>query len=758
LPALLFLALQLLPQGGSATLAQTAVPGRDKIGPDVLETLRSEGQASVVLALVEPRALKSQPINLEGLRRQVPALQAAVLSSLDPADFRASYQYEAVPALAGVVLNEEGLHQLATHPNVAKIDLDAVGQPTLRFSVPLIGADTHHLAGNTGRGAVVAVLDTGIDTDHADLSSGLIHQECFLDRDGSINGMGLCPNGSDRQSGPGAAEDDDGHGTHVSGIVASRGNRSSVGVAPGASIVAVKVISGIDGQFYFSDVLAGLDWILNYRQDVQVINMSLGTFAQFRGDCDDTTSWNRAGAAAVDALRSRGVITIAAAGNEGSATEMSSPACLRNVVSVGATDNSDTVAYFSNSNASTDIMAPGVGIVSSGMGNTTESLSGTSMASPHAAGCAALFISAGEAGTPDQIETRLETSPVQVRNSKNGLTYPRIDCSWRPQATVAIEGPTTGSPGQTYAFTARVSGVPAETVTYTWEATGQTTVTQTDGLSNTATFAWSSPGTKQITVTARGATFEVTTNHSIVLGTRANRIYLPLVVAQQLPVGSDASVLQGHPALNLGASGDMWVGYDHCEAQGQAARSLVQFNLPSAGAGPPVTRAILWLYLVNSCDIGERSHQVTAHRATSSWYEGSATWFNQPGFAEAYGSAVIPSRHWGWYTLDVTGLVQAWLNGSYPNRGLVLRSDESPGDDSARLGFITRESSRAGEHPYLQIVRMGQTTSEFVPARQDEAPAPASCGPPLKDSLGVSSGKAGRAEAGFVERSACGPD
>jgi C1A family cysteine protease len=234
--------------------------------------------------------------------------------------------------------------------------------------------------------------------------------------------------------------------------------------------------------------------------------------------------------------------------------------------------------------------------------------------------------------------------------------------------------------------------------------------------------------------------------------------YLPLIMSQQLPVGSDATVLQGYPTLNLGATVDMWAGYDQCDARGQTARSLVRFNLSTAGAGPPVTKAILWLYLVNSCDFENRPHQVTAHRATSSWSEGAAAWFNQPASAEAYGSAVIPSRQWGWYTLDVTGLVQAWTNSTYPNHGLVLRSNESAGDDSARLGFATKEWPELDKRPYLQIVRMGQTTSEFVPVRQPKALAPVSCGPTLQDSLDSFSSTVGGAEAGFVEQSLCRPD
>jgi subtilisin family serine protease len=105
-------------------------------------------------------------------------------------------------------------------------------------------APTRCTRGIAGNGIVVAVLDSGVDTDHSDFAGAIIHQECFLDNGGSIDGHGRCPNGSDRQSGADAAEDDAGHGTHVTGIIMSHGVRSSVGVAPGAKIVAIKVTAG----------------------------------------------------------------------------------------------------------------------------------------------------------------------------------------------------------------------------------------------------------------------------------------------------------------------------------------------------------------------------------------------------------------------------------------------------------------------------------------------------------------------------------
>lgn len=403
---------------------------QEKVGHGVVEALQREGGANVVIALLEPPSMRAPQIDLPKLRTEIESLQGQVLSTLYVSDYRARHKYRAVPALAGWV-SRTGLAELIANPNVVKIDLDVGGTGGLANSVPLIRADDWHALGITGRGVVVAVLDTGLDTDHVDLADDLVHEECFLDFDGALNGVGRCPNGSDRQSGAGAAESGLNHGVITTGIITSQGAVSSVGVAPDAKIVAIKVLDNTppSGTFqFFSEIVAALDFIINNRTDVKIINMSLGTAALFAGNCDNATAFNMAGAAAINTLRANGVIAFASSGNNGSGTQMTSPACISNVVSVGATDSADNVAAFTNSNASLDLMAPGVNITSTGLANGIATGSGTSFASPHAAGCAALFIDAGIAVTPAQIEPRLKASPVRVTDPTNGLTFSRLDC------------------------------------------------------------------------------------------------------------------------------------------------------------------------------------------------------------------------------------------------------------------------------------------------------------------------------------------
>ena len=433
----------------------TITAAEDRIGPGVLEAIRGNGDARIVVALEVPELATSAvaetppdgklriPPGLARLRSDVTSAQRSAIGRARRDELVVMRQYSAVPAFAANVRSEDAVLALASDPQVRRIDLDVGGTGSLATSVPLIGATERHQVGNRGQGVVVAILDSGVDTDHPDLADAIVHQACFGDANGSIDGVGFCPGGSDRRVGPGAAEDDAGHGTHVAGIIASNGVVSAPGVAPAASIVAIKVTNNCNfsGCFFsFGEIVAALDYIITNNATLQVraINMSIGTSALFLGECDNAAAFTMAGSAAVNILRNMGVISFASAGNNGSGVAMTAPACLRNVVSVGATDKNDVVAAFSNSNATTDIFAPGVSIVSDSRFGGTLTASGTSMASPHAAGCAALLIDSGEALTPDAIETRLETSPVRVTDPTNGLSFPRIDCSY--SALAALRG------------------------------------------------------------------------------------------------------------------------------------------------------------------------------------------------------------------------------------------------------------------------------------------------------------------------------
>jgi subtilisin family serine protease len=424
----------------SATTAAAEPPDHARVGESVHQKLAQVNRVRVMIFLSAPTP---QPGNHQQQMRDVSNVQSAVLNALNPNHLVLKRRFQAIPALAGEI-TAEGLRRLLTLPGVLRIDEDAGGQAQLSQAVPLTNVDDVQSLGFTGQGITVAILDSGIDTDHADLGGDLVAEACFC----SGSGSACCPNGSATQFGAGAAEDDNGHGSNVAGIVTSSGVVAPVGTAPDADVVAIKVLDHNGVFCCSSDIVAGLDWIITNRPDVDIVNMSLGTFALYSGECDvgnPVPSSIRSFGTAIDTLRDLGVLTFVSSGNNASGTQMAAPACVANAISVGAvfdanlgsvgifscvdaTTAADQVTCFSNSNSTTDLFAPGAAITSDDLFNGTSTYYGTSQASPHAAGCAADILEADPGLTPDEIEAALKLTGVSVTDAKNGLTFPRIDC------------------------------------------------------------------------------------------------------------------------------------------------------------------------------------------------------------------------------------------------------------------------------------------------------------------------------------------
>jgi aqualysin 1 len=264
----------------------------------------------------------------------------------------------------------------------------------LPWGIDRIDADASPtaLAGN-GSGAVTNVnayvIDTGIDASHPDLN--VVR---------SVNYAG------------GRNTDCNGHGTHVAGTIAARDNGIDVvGVVPGAPLTAVKVL-GCSGSGSTSGVIAGIDWVTANAVKPAVANMSLGGGASQALD---------------DAVRnsaaSRVVYSIAA-GNDGVDACTQSPAragASDGIVTTAATDSSNSEASWSNYGSCVDLWAPGVSILSTRKGGGTTTMSGTSMASPHVGGSAALYLSGHTDATPASVESALEAAArVQSTKSKDG--------------------------------------------------------------------------------------------------------------------------------------------------------------------------------------------------------------------------------------------------------------------------------------------------------------------------------------------------
>ena len=171
--------------------------------------------------------------------------------------------------------------------------------------------------------------------------------------------------------------------------------------------------------------------------------------------------------------------------------------------------------------------------------------------------------------------------------------------------------------------------------------------------------------------------------------------------AEEAPIGTlaqqtfyavaDATVLQGYPTENCGSTTDMWAGFDESlEPAGKIVRSLVKFNL-SLPPNQIINKATLRVYLVRSWDHPNAGRTIMTYRTTGNWSESGVTWNNQPSYGNAYGSGSIVHEVWGWYEFDVTSLVSAWYNGTYPNYGIILRGPEVSELDAGWRGFSTRE-------------------------------------------------------------------
>lgn len=405
-----------------------------RLGVGVQEALAAAPRARVVVAFREPRATA---LHLALRAAEIHDLRTAILGDLRPGDFEATHRWDLVPGMAGWI-TARGLEQLLADPDVTHVDLDIPAAAHMAEVVPLVHADEVQAMGVTGRGVTVAVLDTGIDTDHPDFSGRIVDQACFC-----VSGGGnCCPGGAAEARGPGSAEDDNGHGTNVSGIIAGGGSVAPRGLAPDATLVAIKVLDR-SGSGAASSIVSGLDYILKSRPEVKVVNLSLGLSNLFPGTCDNAAAFTTSFASVINALRARGTITFASSGNSGNSTQIAVPGCITAAVAVGAvydgeagsitlgctdsTTAADRVACFSNASPAVDLLAPGAPSTASGVNGGAITFVGTSQACPAAAGAGALLMSANPGASPDRVEQALKNTGVSVQDTRNGLTFRRID-------------------------------------------------------------------------------------------------------------------------------------------------------------------------------------------------------------------------------------------------------------------------------------------------------------------------------------------
>jgi len=415
-----------------------------------------DGEAAVIVALRTPAG-------------SMVRARASLLAEMAVDGLVAEHLYATLPGFSGRA-TLAALQRLAAHGEVERVDLDPLGTVAEDHSIAHIRADRVQARDVTGYGVTVAVIDTGVDATHPDIADALVAEACFC-RGGTASGVSrraCCPDGSPQAAGPGSAASADPHGPHVAGIAVSRGVVAPRGVAPSARLVAVRVLDDKNRGF-LSDWIAALDWIASERPDVRVVNMSLVSKAVFGGDCGRCSGGtgcaaNRLFAAAIEQLWQRGTLVFAASGNDGRSTAMSAPACVSRAVAVGAVDAGDSLASFSNRSAGLDLLAPGVGIISDGLGGGVAELSGTSMASPHAAGVAALLISARPGLNAADVIALLAESGVPIADARGADVAPRIDAFAALRGALRAPELVRGGGGRSTDCLLELSIIPPESV------------------------------------------------------------------------------------------------------------------------------------------------------------------------------------------------------------------------------------------------------------------------------------------------------
>lgn len=309
---------------------------------------------------------------------------------------------------AAMTMTAAQVERLSQEEEVEEIWPDLPVQAWLNSSVPKISAPQVWQTGLKGSGIKIAVLDTGIDESHPDFAGRIMATRSFVNE---------------------SARDDNGHGTHVAGIVAGSGAKSGgryQGVAPEASLYIAKVLRA-NGGGLMSDVMAGIEWAV-LEQNVQIINLSLGG----GGACDGTDALSTL---CDEAVRQAGVVICVAAGNLGpQAQTIGPPGCARYVITVGAiTDEGETASFSSRGPTSDgrikpDLVFPGVNIIAPQAAGTQLGLvaeegyvitNGTSMAAPHAAGVAALMLQANPALTAEQVKNQMLAGAVSQGKPAN---------------------------------------------------------------------------------------------------------------------------------------------------------------------------------------------------------------------------------------------------------------------------------------------------------------------------------------------------
>lgn len=423
-----------------AAVASAAEPIRlANVSAGVMTALEKRGKVDVIVRLdvdknVSAAAIASAQTKLNATLSAVPG-------------WKLQRRLDSIPYVIGEI-DSAGLNSLAGSPYVAGVMEDLPMRGSLAQSVPLIGGDKAlSTYGLKGTGVTVGFIDTGIDTTHADLSGAVVASRRFIKGDSNTTDI----------------KDDNGHGTHLAGIITGNGVVAPhAGVARNAKLVVIKALDKNNSGF-MSDFISGIDWIVtNHSQfpTLKFISLSanFNATASTLCPCDSLVQSVSSYQPFLDVIaraRAAGILILVPTGNDGSAG-LVPPACFNNVVAVGASfdttfsrapisgtyhnfssvfpDVYDTnattrmLAGFSNRGACMDLVAPGYNITSDKMGGGTLSSFGTSMAVAHTVGALALLQQRAPNATAEQLVAVLRATGKPIPDPSNAsITYPLID-------------------------------------------------------------------------------------------------------------------------------------------------------------------------------------------------------------------------------------------------------------------------------------------------------------------------------------------
>lgn len=454
--------LPLHPVSSAPAIASSTTPTSNiQFSSALLKQISITKKMRVFVKLQQPFIMENQLTtqSIQAQRQQIHTQQQQLFQQLQVSaeDIKTNraITYETIPYVA-LEVNEAELQQLTKNTNVQQIVEDRTYTLPKQPQAPQTNSITPQVAssntvmktsvawnaGYTGKGWTVAVIDSGVDKRHPYLAGKVVSEACYT--------ISSCPGGASSSTSSGsAATDSEGHGTHVSGIIAGK-NSTFSGVAKDAKIIAINIFGSMGGT---SDslIIKGLERVYQLRNTFKIaaVNMSLGDSTQNTTYCNDDPS-----APMIQQLKAAKIATIIAAGNESRNGSISSPACISSAISVGATDDSDHVAYFSNSSSLVTLLAPGHPVQSSVPGGKYESWSGTSMATPQVAGAFAIYRQKYPTYTVDQIKNELILKGKKITD-RNKIVKPRLDFSKFNTTIITLDkvNPPTWS-GDTLQWTA----------------------------------------------------------------------------------------------------------------------------------------------------------------------------------------------------------------------------------------------------------------------------------------------------------------